>query len=393
VPSSEGFTPTLETPGPRTEIEKGHIKDLTAVIRHEEPIIDGIKVDYFNINADLVEIHEPYELGEGNLHYLERQLYTKALDTLRTRESAEDYLRGVSDPDVHPGNAVVVDMLVRGLGGVIAEDPTNPGHPATHSFTLWKKSDTEIVLIDPSNTNFSQPVVTALNNLRISRSEITSEDIAKQKLYNPGPRLTGYSDHTKRYPKPRDCTDMAIKVVLELNTRQQTMVHAREEERAIADKTPNKVMEETLTQLTNQSAVNRTLTSVKLSGTSWRELTSSSASVRAASAAILRDMAEAIKNHKLSREYIDGVLAELKQEYIQAKEAIETKYTAKIAEAEEAERATVAREAEARLAEINRKYGDGAEKRLKAILQSNPPFSAILLGITIDYPAAPLEIG
>lgn len=111
---------------------------------------------------------------------------------------------------LNAGNkTVLVDIFARDNDNSIRQED---GKPETHSVVLYKTAD-QIIIIDPSDPNFSRHI--AFNNVRLFREgEGYTEIISplREKIYTPVRDNTG--------PGPdqfRDCIDIAVKLAFGLN--------------------------------------------------------------------------------------------------------------------------------------------------------------------------------
>ena len=167
-------------------------------------------------------------IEKGILHPYEETLFIEALNYLKEVENAENYIN-MKNTTYYPNNVILVDIFDRSSGFI------NKGNNQTHTIALWKKKDNEVVLIDPSNVEFSK----YLSNI----FKFTPIEPTKKILYGSGGCETGYSNYYDSKPKPRDCIDIAVKVAFELNDQQKECL------------TLDKITDNMLLQLSNQKAI------------------------------------------------------------------------------------------------------------------------------------------
>ncbi|MBL4705208.1 MAG: hypothetical protein JKY54_11855 [Flavobacteriales bacterium] len=166
----------------------------------------------YAINSSAVPELTGIYLDKEMLHPIEEALFGSAfvlLENVRVEAGNEEqYLN----------NIVLVDFFVRDDDKIKKYKETEA--PETHTVALWKKTNSEYILIDPSNTKFSTFLVPLLNKLNVMQGKKISElPIEGGILYGPGKEPTGYSSPLQ-LQKPRDCTDIAVKIAFELNEQQ-----------------------------------------------------------------------------------------------------------------------------------------------------------------------------
>lgn len=219
----------------------------------------GPKIEQFGISAAELEELIGTQINENELHPLEQHQLKEAIQKLNKRPSAEAWLK--SSKGEYPDNAVVVDFFVRDKDGKIKEYE-NTKQPETHSTVLWKKKDGEIVLIDPSNTKFSERISKGITTYNLADGKTVSSPTSME--------LNGgvlYTPNTKSETiKARDCTDIAVKLSFAINEAQKENV-------ALDD-----ILSTATKHITNVKKVNDSLRF--LDGTLNRELQSSEVNIR-----------------------------------------------------------------------------------------------------------------
>ena len=143
-------------------------------------------------------------IEKGVVHPYEGTLFIKTFNYFENTESAEVYVKNKSG---YPNNVVLIDIFDRSKGFI------NEGINQTHTIVLWKKKDNEIILIDPSNIEYSKHLC--------ERFKLTPLNPTKNIIYGSEGKETGYSEYFQKEPKPRDCIDIAVKIALELNEQQK----------------------------------------------------------------------------------------------------------------------------------------------------------------------------
>lgn len=169
----------------------------------------------------------------NTLHYIEQEIFEAAFSELRSKSSAATYQDNLLTH--YPNNAVVVDMFVRPQGSIKEyekreyvngkEIKTKMGFPETHSIVLWRKKDKEFVIIDPSNSDFSQHIRVIIESqkepfLLDEEKIVTYVPPGGKTIYSIGPTSQSSNIPTDWTLTPRDCTDIAIKICFELNEGQ-----------------------------------------------------------------------------------------------------------------------------------------------------------------------------
>jgi hypothetical protein len=152
-------------------------------------------------------------IEKGVLHPYEEALFQRAFDYLKLVESADYYIQS-GDKSEYPNNVVLVDIFDRSKGFV------NGGHNQTHTIALWKKRDTELVLIDPSQKSYSDHLLDQIKLIFKNITTLSCNTLYGVAIYKDN-EDTGYSDYHDKKPKPRDCVDIAVKVGFELNEQQK----------------------------------------------------------------------------------------------------------------------------------------------------------------------------
>ena len=154
------------------------------------------------------------EVKKNQLHELEKLLFIEAHEHLKLQLSAEKYIN--VDNYEYPNNVVLVDIFVRENEKI--KEYLDSGNPETHTIALWKKTDTEYLLIDPSKVDFSKDLAQDIGKLLSISIKIHTP--TGNILYGTGGKDTLYNE-LKSTPigehKHRDCVDIATKVGFEIN--------------------------------------------------------------------------------------------------------------------------------------------------------------------------------
>lgn len=185
--------------------------------------IDKPKVTRFGINPDALSMLVGQDLDPKNLHPIEKELFKQAFETLSGTTSGEELVRNPAN--AYPNNVVLVDIFVRKDGKIKKDDASES--PETHTVALWKKTDTKLLLIDPSKVDYSKELLADLKRLTFGGGnntyDIQIHQPPKGILYGTGGKETGYSDLLSvsiEKHKYRDCIDVAVKIGFELNELQ-----------------------------------------------------------------------------------------------------------------------------------------------------------------------------
>ena len=158
--------------------------------RYETELVDvrpgesGIKVNRYAIDPVSARPIACTYNGRGALHPTEQHLFASALRDIEKRD-----------------RVVMVDMYAKDKDGNIRQDPQSM-LPETHTVALFTDNQDHIVLLDPSNTTFSDYLVPLLNRLcqekKIEKSVI-SVNVSDDKVYQvANPEVT------------RDCISVAL---------------------------------------------------------------------------------------------------------------------------------------------------------------------------------------
>jgi hypothetical protein len=247
----------------RAQKEFTHISENNYIFTQDFQL-KNLSVQRFGIYPEAVMGAIDYSIENDKLHIVEETLFAAALEVLEGKPSARTFRElDPFDTEEYANNVVIVDIFAR-PGGKIREYKTS-GQPEVHSVVLWKKSENEVALIDPSNKKYSAHIKTALT-AKYRDLTILSSPIAGNILYGPGDKDTGFSDENVAFPSPRDCIDIAVKIGFEINEQQK---HGLVEE----------IESNAFKRLTNQYRINRKLTKF-LDGTMIRELQSSKLDIR-----------------------------------------------------------------------------------------------------------------
>ena len=144
----------------RTLKELQHITDDNFIfeLEYQEPVAQQIMmqqndhplVKRFGINPEAVKGATGYGIAVDKLHYVEQKALEAAFEELSYKTSTETFKKQMQS-NQYLNNVVLVDIFARDPGK-IKTDPKIVDCSETHTVILWKKKDTEILLIDPSKT-------------------------------------------------------------------------------------------------------------------------------------------------------------------------------------------------------------------------------------------------
>ena len=203
-------------------------------------------------------------IEEGLLHPYEIELFKLAIGYLNKTQSAEVYTQNVMLETPYANNAILVDIFDRSTGFINIEE-----NRRTHTVVLWKKTNDQIMLIDPSNINFSNHLV------RVFNANLSLPNIEGGTIYGTQRRETGYSEYTDLIPQPRDCVDIAVKIAFEINEQQKEGTNIEQ------------INENVFSQISNKRKLSKHLD--KIDGTFIRELQSSNKDIRREAKQFLED--------------------------------------------------------------------------------------------------------
>lgn len=208
------------------------------------PDILFIEVYQENIsNKNTEEIENPYVLRFGfktdllkaftgtplsiELHSIEKQLIGFAHKWLK-EQTAVDFLSPPISGCDYLNNVIIIDIFARDRSQLVCKTTEN-GMLEAHTIAIWKKSNNQYLLIDPSNSQYSNFLVKSIK-------EIVAEDGYDIEASNPEEdwfyRYTASNEAEKPgysmphdYPqRPRDCVDIAVKIGFELNFLQKNYI-------------------------------------------------------------------------------------------------------------------------------------------------------------------------
>ncbi|MEM6338487.1 MAG: hypothetical protein AAF673_00985 [Pseudomonadota bacterium] len=207
---------------------------------------DNLEVIRFALVAENLRGMEGQSLISDMLHPLEVVLLNEALHQLKMF------------PEKTGG--VVCDIFVRVDNKISTADDGSDRHiPETHCIALWKENDT-LYVIDPSNSNFSSPLIEEIKIIWGSDEVIKSIDGV---LYGNGKKPVGRIDGTAL-----DCIDIAVKIILEMSYQTEKDAKKKVDYR----------LAKTFMQLTTENKYAKHFS--KNSDRQLRELTSTSADIR-----------------------------------------------------------------------------------------------------------------
>ncbi len=245
------------------ECRKGSFSDKSPIIRH------------YGINTEKAKCLIGHIIADKTLHPLEYELLNKAVQALDKKCSLDILLKmkeKLSYADC-ADNVVLIDIFNRGED-TSNKDPINTvrikldgkvGGVETHTVVLWKTKDHEITLIDPTMQKYSF----FLTEIPIEGYKIISGHSTK--LYTNGNKTPGFVSYDTLPMKPRDCTDIAVKIGFEIGEQQRTATTIEE------------AKDNVIAQISNQ----KVLVAYKLEGLNTRALQSSSHEIRKESKKII----------------------------------------------------------------------------------------------------------
>ena len=201
------------------------------------------------------------------MHYVEQKVLENAFQELNTKLSAEALQKQMMKANEYPNNIVLVDIFARKQGTIKIDQSTKL--PETHTIVLWKKTDQDVLLIDPSKVDFSEHIANSLNLIRDVlkiEQKILPSDIEGGIIYATQEKNTGYSEYDNKDPMPRDCIDIAVKIAFEIHEQQ------------LRGTDITKIEENVFSQISNKKKLSKAVTNVD--NTFIRELQSSNLKVR-----------------------------------------------------------------------------------------------------------------
>lgn len=234
--------------------------NLHASVREYE--LEGMSVKRYVIH-DLSKQLIGEELDLGTLHPFEVELFRAAYVELKDRPSADEFI-GRS-----PNNVVLVDTFVREDNRI----KNDGGKPAVHTICLWKKRHDLFLLIDPTNSTFTENLkepIEKLLNVSIEISRPRGQKFYASPFACP---LIGTSPETFR-----DCIDIAVKIAFHLNNSQAKEIKPSEAQDGI-------------NILSNQAAVNGNVVG-RANAIRLRELQSSNETDRERAKQLLKNNAK-----------------------------------------------------------------------------------------------------
>ena len=168
------------------------------------------------------------ELPKTILHPLEMIIINKALSDLTAQKQT-----------------VLIDIFARDDKEQIRfDEKTNL--PETHTVVLYKNDDSNIIVIDPSNSTFSKYLASEISNLLV-KVELMDQTLKaftnELKIYTPSKNI---GPNPEQY---RDCIDIAVKIAFGLNNH-----------KGVVD--VSKIMElPAIKEITNQKLINEAFVS------------------------------------------------------------------------------------------------------------------------------------
>lgn len=128
-------------------------------------------IRHYGINADksVSDYLKGHIFGSQALHPIEISIFKDAVNYLQKKCPADKFLKikkvveGEGENNALPvaNNIVLASFFPRDKATLttIKEYKHNAGEIETHTIVLWKTQDKEIKIIDPSNRNFSEPIM------------------------------------------------------------------------------------------------------------------------------------------------------------------------------------------------------------------------------------------
>lgn len=188
---------------------EGDVVQLTARV----PLAGGVRIERYEINTSILQGMEGGYCG-SQLHPVEHRAFELAIKDLSnpnrypTPLPTPRTIPGDSPPSAHhsspppiPCNAVLVDIFVRDKTGNITQ--LSNKEPDSHTVLLWKKNDKEIVLIDPSSSEFSDHLISSINSTCSTSNGV--------QVVRTG-ALAGGKIYSETSQDKRDCVDVATKI-------------------------------------------------------------------------------------------------------------------------------------------------------------------------------------
>lgn len=189
------------------------------------PILNGPQVYRFGIRAGVLKDIIGTVLEADKLHPLEQILLEKAFNHLSAKTSANNRVQ-----INYCNNVSLVDIFARDDTGLIKPDTYHPTLPEIHTVALWRRTDNEFVLIDPTKASFSEIILkypSQGSQIKIVQTSYVKTSLPGKQPNNdpifygtggvpPGRDLQNPKDCT-----PRDCTDIAVKIAFLINELQK----------------------------------------------------------------------------------------------------------------------------------------------------------------------------
>ena len=156
------------------------------------------------------KLNDPNEIEQE-----EKRVFNNAIQHLNQISSGEDLLKTKSIPrTLQQSNVVLVDFFKKNSTGNYESE--------NHTICLWKKTNSNFLIIDPSSYQFSRRFE---ENNNSSSYKITAKNHIDDKFYENLSKITTVT--TKREEGEntnkdyRDCIDVALKIAFSLNYSQQ----------------------------------------------------------------------------------------------------------------------------------------------------------------------------
>ncbi|NGX43506.1 MAG: hypothetical protein K940chlam7_01804 [Chlamydiae bacterium] len=148
----------------------------------------------------------------------EHDVFKRAIDHLKEVPSAQTNLTAEPIPPrpIRVSNIVLVDIFDKKEGA-------HPEPPKFHTICLWKKTDTNLLMIDPSNYTFSERLLKGGLQSKFPSFSIDAKKHVGNVFYKSlqadkvDTRIASHEDDNNDY---RDCIDIAVKIACSLNFSQ-----------------------------------------------------------------------------------------------------------------------------------------------------------------------------
>jgi len=134
---------------------------------------------------------------------------------------------------------VLIDIFARDqITGLIKWQDN--GLPETHTVVLFRNSEKQFVIIDPSNSSFSKHLST---NTKLISDQLEILTLQKELRIYEQDKLIGTGSNPNQY---RDCIDIAVKIAFGLNKIQELDINKIEQTKTIQEVTNQKEINENI---------------------------------------------------------------------------------------------------------------------------------------------------